>query len=159
MYSWLEIEDKIKAVSAEHDLDWMLVKAFVITESSGETGANRYEPGWRWFLNPKDWARRLRLSTKTEWINQATSFGLMQVVGTVARELGFKGHIPELVFPELGLKYGCLKLKDCIRRYPTQLELAIASYNAGSPRYFMGKLINQSYVNKIMSLYNSFKEE
>ena len=56
----------------------------------------------------------------------------MQVMGTVARELGFEGPMPQLCEPNIGIYYGCKKLFDLNRRHLTIMD-ALAAYNAGSP--------------------------
>jgi hypothetical protein len=153
MYSWSEIEGEIKIAAQNHEIDWLLIRSIVLKESSGNSFAYRFEPGWRWFLHPIKWARRLIMTEKSVRVLQASSIGLMQIMGTVAIEMGMKGHFLELTIPKVGLHFGCLKLKSCMNRYP-KLEEAIASYNAGSARYKLnGKLKNQDYVDKVLYFY------
>ena len=80
----------------------------------------------------------------------------MQVMGTVARELGFDGSLPELCLPHIGVMFGALKLKQLIDRHK-DIRLAIAAYNAGTPRFRAdGKLVNQAYVDSVISLWDKY---
>ena len=68
-----------------------LIAAIVSVESGGDTLASRYESHYKYTLKEARFARRNRISTDTEIINQKTSWGLMQVMGGVAREHGYHG--------------------------------------------------------------------
>jgi len=116
----------------KYELNPLILEAMIMIESGQEKWATRYESRWIWFLTPIKYARLRGVTTKTERIHQSTSWGLMQVMGTVARELGFKGNLPELCQPDIGVKYGAIKLSDLLDRYKA-LPLALAAYNAGSP--------------------------
>lgn len=141
--------DLIQAAAKEFRLDPRLVGAIVMTESGGKHQVTRYEPGWKYFHGPRIHAENLGITEQTESIHQATSYGAMQVMGAVARELGFVGHLPTLIDPKLGLYYGCRKLRDLWVKYPEE-EDAIAAYNAGSPRKTPGgQYVNMVYVDKV----------
>lgn len=145
-------KDLISRIAAEHGLDRNLVAAIVLQESSGIAQAKRFEPAYRYFYKVDEFAKALDLHPDTEKDGQATSYGLMQVMGAVCREKGFKGFFTDLFDPETNLKYGCQHLKTYLDRYKN-LEDAIASYNAGSPRRdaATGKYVNQAYVTSVLS--------
>ena len=148
----------IYCAASEHKLDTYLVAAFVSVESSGQRFKTRFEPGYKYLLDPGKWARSLVISEETEEKHQMTSWGLMQVMGATARELGFDEDMPRLTNASVGLRYGCLYLKKCMVRYPNEKSAAIAAYNAGSARQRDdGEYINQSYVDKILERYNKLK--
>ncbi len=149
----VEITLQINQAAAKTSLDPALVTALVYAESSGNTYAMRFEPAWKYFHFPREWASRIECSVQTENIAQATSWGLMQVMGSVARERGHAGWLSELSVVEVGLSYGCQHLKSFFEKYPT-VEDAVSSYNQGSPRKTLGGLYcNQGYVSKVMGLY------
>src|SRR5690349_19412236 len=82
---------EIEEVARAHALDPDLIEAVVLTESSGRTDAFRHEP---------DFYRRY-LQGKPEWAGTnprrvASSYGLMQVMYPVAKELGFEGQPEDL---------------------------------------------------------------
>jgi soluble lytic murein transglycosylase-like protein len=101
-------------------------------------------------IQPKHFAEKLKLSVLTEETMQCSSFGLMQVMGFVARELQFEDHLTKLLLPDIGLYYGCTKLKSQLQRYGGNEMDAIAAYNAGSVRKeSSGMYFNQRYVDKV----------
>jgi soluble lytic murein transglycosylase-like protein len=149
-------DDIIEKYSNKYDIPKNIIKAIIKTESDFNTNAIRYETNYRWLVEPFD---KFHWHTETERITQKISFGLMQIMGAVAREKGFDGQfLTELLKPEIGIKYGCKHLHDFYKRY-NNLEDAISSYNQGSPRKNdEGEYINQSYVDKVLSYAKKFKE-
>ncbi len=142
----------IKAASLEHGLDWKLVGAIVQSESGGEPWAIRYESTFKYRHFFREHASNLGITVDTESMLQSTSFGLLQIMGCVARERGFEDYLPKLCMPEVGLKYGCLHIKKLYERYSKDSDI-IAAYNAGSVIEKIsggGVLINELYVDKTM---------
>lgn len=145
---WTELAAKY---AKTYQINSLLVMAIIQVESGGQCWAMRHEPGWKLFVSPGMFAVKNGINEHTECIMQATSFGLMQCMGAVARELGFKDPLPKLCFPELGVMYGCLKIHALHAKY-NKMEDIIASYNHGHPEIKNGSYVNQSYVNKVMDL-------
>jgi soluble lytic murein transglycosylase-like protein len=138
---------RIKALS--YGLDPDLVLAIAQTESSLNPWCVRFEPTWLYYYLPAKYASKLGITTSTERNLQSTSFGLMQVMGGVARELGFDEELVQLCDPELGIQYGCLKLVEIKKRYSDEQDI-ISAYNGGSiSKNMNGKYGNQSYVDKV----------
>jgi len=156
------IDERVSYVANKHGIPVDLVSAIVQVESGGNTWAMRYEPHYRWLWDVEQNAPLRTLvsgmpaprgvSRVTELHGQKTSFGLMQVMGAVARELGFKGpFLTELCDPVCGLEYGCKHLRNYHKRFGTW-EQAVVAYNAGSPRKRKdGKWVNQGYLDKVLS--------
>lgn len=139
-----EIADKIGVEPA-------LALAIAETESSFDPLACRYEPIFRW-TNPK--AERPKNSTiETEIQHQKTSWGLMQVMGIVARENGLRGWITQLTQPEVGAEFGCRVIKKKLEKY-SDLDSAISAYNAGSPTD-----TNKGYVAKVKSKLEKWRAQ
>jgi len=138
------IQKTIAETAQEHGVDPALALAIAETESGFDTFAARFEPGFRYIDRQ---AKRPKTSSpQTESNQQATSWGLMQVMGATARELGHTGWLSELVQPELGAKYGVLHLKKKLEKYGARgLNCVISAYNAGQP--ISG---NQAYVEKVL---------
>lgn len=87
-----------------------------------------------------------------EWWGQQASWGLMQVMGAVARERRFREpYLPQLCDPSLGVAVGCDHLAALARRFKPAYgwDGTIAAYNAGSVRQERGAFVNQEYVNRI----------
>jgi soluble lytic murein transglycosylase-like protein len=144
--------------AATHKLPADLVKAIIQVESSGNTFAIRYEPGFFTRYVPKD-AQRFGASLDTERTARAMSFGLMQVMGQVARELGCKEpFLSALCDPVTGIHYGCLLLAKLRDKYKAVhgWDGVISAYNQGSPRRDeSGEFLNQGYVMKVRKYYKS----
>jgi len=138
----------VKTIAQRHGINPALVRAIVSVESAGDTWASRFEPGWRWYLNPKKWARFTRRSKATEVVHQATSWGLMQIMGTVAREEGYTGSLPALCIPERGLEYGCRKLRKLIKKHDT-LSQALSAWNTGRPNTKVGKKYAEKVIERM----------
>ena len=93
---------RARATAARHALDPALVCAVVEQESSWDAHAMRYEPAFR-----MRYVTSLALPP-TEEIARSISWGLMQVMGQVAREHGFHGKfLSALCDPATGLDIGC----------------------------------------------------
>jgi len=94
-----------RTIAAQHALDPALVCAVVEQESAWNANAIRYEPAFRMrYVAP------LTLPA-TEEIARSISWGLMQVMGQVAREHGFTGKfLSALCDPAAGLDIGCIVL-------------------------------------------------
>ena len=123
-----------RATAKLHALPEALVCAMCEHESGGwNTWAARYEPAFfKRYIHPAH-----PDTPTTEEIDAAESFGLMQIMGCTARELGFKGkYFTELCDPGVGIEYGCRKLNKCIAAHPGDVSAALLAYNGGSnPAY------------------------
>lgn len=146
-----------------------LLRAFIKVESGGNPCAWRTEAQYCYLWNcalaqpfraltaaertselaPQDFTSAFG-SRNTEWIGQQASWGPLQVMGAVARELGFRGPFPQLC-GIAGLEYGCQHLHHLTLRYYRNTGWAgvAAAYNAGSPQQAAGGYVNQAYVDRI----------
>jgi hypothetical protein len=92
-----------RTIASAHGLDPALVCAVVEQESAWDAHAIRYEPGFR-----ARYVAPLELPP-TEEIARSISWGLMQVMGQVARERGFqRPFLSALCDPSAGLTFGCI---------------------------------------------------
>lgn len=142
------MEKLIKKYSNKYGIPAGLIKSIIEAESSGNTYAMRYEKNWKWFDEP---LTRFHWHESTERQAQKFSWGLMQIMGAVARERGFEGRfLSELTKPELGIKFGCKHLKWNYKRYGNWSD-AISAYNQGNNRKDdEGNYENQNYVDKVL---------
>lgn len=89
-----------------HELWPELVCAIVEQESAWNPWALRYEPAfYDKYVAPQ--IARGEIAEVTESRARAFSWGLMQVMGQVAREHGFTGALASLCDPAIGLEIGC----------------------------------------------------
>lgn len=132
----------ILSIAGEFELDPQLVSAVVLQESGGRPFAMRYEQAFfiRYVRDvPIDQMKgfipdpRL-VSLATERSLRAHSFGLMQMMGQVAREFGFKRlDLGDLLDPTINLKLGCHILRFHIEKQGS-VEKGLVRWN-GSERY------------------------
>jgi hypothetical protein len=143
------IDQIIIEVALRHGLNPAVIHAQARVETELNAWAVRYEPTWRYVCDPAPHAKQNGITVATETTLQMISWGLLQIMGAVARELGFTGPIPSLTVPRIGLRYGCLKMQQLIHKYD-QLPLALAAYNAGHP----GTTAGMAYADKVLARIN-----
>jgi soluble lytic murein transglycosylase-like protein len=115
-----------RSAAARHALDPALVCAVVEQESSWDAHAIRYEPAFR-----ARYVAPLGLSP-TEEIARSISWGLMQVMGQVAREHGFDGKVlSALCDPATGLDIGCAVLAAKLSAAGENVPRALELWNGG----------------------------
>jgi soluble lytic murein transglycosylase-like protein len=94
--------------------------------------------------------------------------GLMQIMPATAQRYGVRGDVTnpierKLADPRTNVRTGARYLRDLIRMYPGQLELALAAYNAGegAVQRAGNRIPNypetQNYVKTVMQLYGMLK--
>lgn len=166
-----QIQLSIKIHATPLDLPQQLVRAMVFVESGGDHFAWNPEPRYRYLwdvardrpfrplkadeiaseIPPPDF-RSLAGDRDAEWWGQQASWGPLQVMGAVARELRFDQHFPALCDASLGIQVGVRHLDNLRRRFFARdgWHGVAAAYNAGSPRRRAdGAFENQPYVDKI----------
>jgi soluble lytic murein transglycosylase-like protein len=143
-----------KTKTSEFGLDQAFVDAIIRVESAGNPWAIRFEPKWKYFLTPEKWATKNGITVETERTLQAMSWGLMQIMGTKMRELGYDGPLTQSIDPEISCHYACKFLKQLFDKWGTP-EMVAAAYNGGTPITDpQTKLFrNQGYVDKVMKAY------
>lgn len=149
-----EIGDQLGAAVLTKDY-LKLTQAVIEVESAFVSLRTKYEPHYKYTIGIPDFAHKLGISESTEEVFQKVSWGLMQVMGGVAREYGFQGHLLELCStPTYGLYFGMRHLFNYYKRYKNMPD-AIAAYNAGSPRRIAGggPYENQQYVDKVLAAF------
>jgi len=116
-----------RAVAAKRSLDPALVCAVIEQECSWDAYAIRYEPAFR-----ARYVAPLHL-TPTEEIARSMSWGLMQVMGQVAREHGFAGKfLSALCDPAAGLDIGCAALAAKLAAAAGDVSRALLLWNGGA---------------------------
>lgn len=134
--STIEARKSIVAKYAtKYGLDSALVCAVCEHESSWNVWSCRYEPAFfSRYIQPL--LDNGTVKSMTEAQSRATSYGLMQTMGQVAREQGFAGKfLTELCDPDVGIYFGCKKLQKCFLSHP-DAHGALLSYNGGGdPSY------------------------
>ena len=136
-------------IASQAGVDQELAVAICGQESNYTASAVRYESSWAYFVDVDKYAKLLVITYQTEIQLQKMSWGPMQVMGSVARELGYSGHLTELIIPQNGIFYGCEKLKQLCKKHKDQSDV-IAAYNAGGAIKVNGRYRNQTYVEQVL---------
>jgi soluble lytic murein transglycosylase-like protein len=138
--SYKQVKHHLREASREHGVDMELLQAMIATESGFDPAA----------VSPKG------------------AVGLMQIMPATAERYGIRGDTrspvaKKLTDPRTNIRTGTRYLRDLIRMFPGQLELAVAAYNAGEgavqragnriPNYRE----TQNYVKTVMQLYGMLK--
>src|SRR5438132_5283728 len=113
-----------------------VILAIIEQESNFQTFAIRYEPQfYEHYIKPL--VEKGQIVGATEAQARTISWGLMQVIGEVARENGFKGQLlSELCNPETGLDIGCRVFAQKLGHVGGDTEKALGLWNGGSrPTY------------------------
>jgi len=164
----------LQGKAAAHGLPPLLITALVEQESAGDPYAWNPEPRYRYLWDVKRQApfRTLTDAERVseipphdfptlggdrdqEWWGQQASWGLLQMMGAVARERGFRGvYLTELLDPVVNLEYACRHLSWLKSRFYFAYGWGgvIAAYNAGGPRRTVtGPYENQGYVDQVLA--------
>ena len=134
------IKHHLRDASNTYKVDYELLQALIAAESGFNTTA----------VSPKG------------------ALGLMQLMPDTARRYGVDGDkktsIEKKLFdPKTNVRTGTRYLRDLIKMFPGELELAVASYNAGEGAIIKAgnKIPNyketQAYVKTVMQLYRGLK--
>ena len=138
--SYKAVRHLLREASVTHGIDYELLQALIATESGFNAQA----------VSPKG------------------AVGLMQLIAPTAERYGVKAdkNSPvqkKLTDPKTNIKAGSSYLRDLIKMFPGQLELALAAYNAGegAVQRAGNKIPNypetQNYVKTVMQLYGHLK--
>jgi soluble lytic murein transglycosylase-like protein len=134
------VKQHLRDASTKLSIDYELLQALIVAESGFNSTA----------VSPKG------------------AVGLMQIMPATAERYGLVGDaklsIEQKLFdPQTNIRIGARYLSDLIRMFPGQLDLAVASYNAGEgavqragnriPNYKE----TQAYVKTVLQLYNGLK--
>ena len=134
------VKHLLKDAAQTHGIDYELLQALIATESGFDTFA----------VSPKG------------------AVGLMQLMPPTAERYGVKADKKtpiekKLTDPKTNIKAGSTYLRDLIKMFPGQLELAVAAYNAGegAVQRAGNKIPNypetKNYVKTVMQLYGHLK--
>lgn len=125
-----------KEIAGKYALEPALVCAIVEQESMWNPWAIRYEPAfYAHYVMPQ------RGLSATEAYARAFSWGLMQVMGEVAREEGFHGDLPSLCDPATGLDAGCTHFKRKMVQADSDIGKALQLWNGGGNAQYSVEVI------------------
>lgn len=164
------VKQAVLDAARTHALHAGLLQAQVIVESNGDPWAWNPEPRYRYLWNvkangpfrqltqvelnagtpPADF-RSLAGDPDQEWWAQRASWGLLQVMGAVARERGFKGaYLTQLADPATNLGIGCAHFVALLKWANGDAEMALAAYNGGKAGNVARPFRNAAYADRVM---------
>jgi soluble lytic murein transglycosylase-like protein len=140
-----------KTIAGRFGLDADLVCAIVEQESAWDPETIRYEPAFFVrYVTPVEESGQLYPTGETEARSRAFSWGLMQIMGQCARELGFEGaYLSALCGPEVGLEFGCRLLVRKLALAGGDLTRALQLWNGGA---------NSNYANEVVARIGKYRE-
>src|SRR6266852_2247073 len=135
------IYNALQKIAAAQSLDPSLVCAVVEQESAWNPWAMRYEPAFfTKYVAPLYTNNKI---AATEAYSRGFSWGLMQVMGQVARETGFDAlFLSALCDPEQGLAVGCKVLRKKFDAMAGDTTRALLAWNGGA---------NQTYAAQVLA--------
>ena len=136
-------------------VDPALLAALVIQESGGNPDAYRHEPEYqaKYVTGKARWNSARALGWTDELL--ATSWGLTQVLGTTAWEMGFKYPPEKILDPASNLALGAKYLRMKLDQYKGNVTEALLAYNGGDGAvhaYRAGRPYNLSYALNVLAL-------
>lgn len=123
----------LKAEATRQSLDPALMCAIAEQESNWEIYATRYEDA---FYNR--YLKKLYPGKPTtESIQRAISFGVLQLMGQSAREIGYSAiGLATLLEPIINFRFGCMHFANKLKSAKGDVEKALLLWNGGSaPNY------------------------
>jgi soluble lytic murein transglycosylase-like protein len=125
-----------REAASQHALEPALVCAVIEQESAWDPHAIRYEAGFR-----TRYVAPLHLPASEE-IARSISWGLMQVMGQVAREHGFNGKfLSALCEPGNGIELGCRVLSAKLAGAGGDVARGLMLWNGGGNSDYPGQVL------------------
>ena len=121
----------IDVAAAQNGVDPDLIRAIIMTESSGNPEAVRHD-------------------------SKGDSIGLMQITMPAAHDVGYRGSEGGLMNPVTNIEVGTKYFRYLLDQLYGNILNAIAAYNAGVTNVKRG-YITKKYVNRVMSYYYKIK--
>jgi len=143
--------DELIALAKEIANAWNLfpevVCGMIERESSWDPWVIRYEPAFFLRYIEKLIANQM-VHDATEARARSFSWGLGQVMGELARELGYTGHLAMLCDPQTGITWLCRALVRKLKSQNGNLHDALQAYNGGA---------NPNYADEVLALAEKYK--
>jgi hypothetical protein len=163
-------QPQIHAAANVYGLDPAFIDAWILVESGGNPWAWNPEPKYRYLWNvrtrepfraltplegisetpPVDFPC-LAGDRDQEWWGQQASWGLLQIMGAVAREHGFREpYLTELCDPYINVSVACRFFRTLLDWADDNTAQALAAYNGGKWLNAHPPYRNQAYATKVL---------
>jgi hypothetical protein len=161
----IPFRSEIEHVADSFALPPSLLAGIIQEESRFEPWAARVEPHYKRKsivqAGSRNWSKRYRnLPTyETELDDRSRSFGLMQVMGQLAREQGFAGrYLSEMHLPMNAITHGAKRFRELLDRYRGDTLSAISAYNQGNNRKRGESFVNARYVYRVCAAWKIYRK-
>lgn len=159
---WLPVIEDYESKYVNFPVDNSLILAMVWQESAGDPWAIRYESRYQYFYDLKTKKSLYKKGTRfgsnrinalsvlgeTEFHMQSTSFGLLQIMGAVAREYGFVDkYLTTMCNAEFNIEVGLRVIKKYYE-LTGNVEKMLLRYNGGG---------NKNYPQEVIAKHNAIK--
>lgn len=135
-----ELIDLARTTALAHSLDRALVCAICEQESKWHPWSYRFERAF--FAKYVAPLYTKGIISASEAYARAFSWGLMQVMGETAREMGFAAdYESELCDPAVGLDWGCIVLTKKLQKAGGEITKGLLYWNGGSNPLYPGEVI------------------
>jgi soluble lytic murein transglycosylase-like protein len=124
-----------KETAKVHALDPALICAIIEQESDFVPWAIRHEPAF-----DARYVKPLNLAD-TEEVARSISWGLMQLMGEAARELGFRDHLASLCDPFVGIEWGCRHFSNKLKVAGGDVTRALLLWNGGGNKQYPDQVL------------------
>lgn len=143
-----------KTIADRNSLNPLLVCAVIEQESSWNTWSIRYEPAFfTKYVAPLYTNNKVNAS---EAYARGFSWGLMQIMGEVARELGFSElYLSSLCDPATGIEWGCKQLRKKLDGAGGDLAKGLLAWNGGSNKDYPAQVLARMSKYDVPSNHNA----
>ena len=141
-----------RQIAVSNGLNDALVCAIIEQESAWNPEATRYEPAfYQHYIVPLIASQDL---SQGEATGRATSWGLMQVMGQVAREHGMAGPFQELLTPAVGIHWGCIVFASKLKAASGDTYNALLRWNGGGNKEYPNQVTDRidKYILPVMDV-------
>jgi hypothetical protein len=143
-----------RSTAQSHHLFEHIICGICEQESSWLPWLNRYEPDFearpRYApvirANDIEFLKTIHytMTVATEMKNRCTSWGLMQVMGQSAREIGYSDFIPALCEPAIGIEWGCRLFEVKLQHAQGSIVQALQLWNGGGNPLYAAEVLAKS---------------
>jgi hypothetical protein len=136
----LELISLAKSIAEKEACEPAIVCGIVEQESAWNTWAIRYEPKFfAKYVAPL--YTQGKITSATEAWARGFSWGPMQLMGEVAREIGYSGPLPQLCEFSTGVTWGCRLWKKKLSIAKGDIPHALLIWNGGSNKEYPGQVL------------------
>jgi soluble lytic murein transglycosylase-like protein len=160
------VGDIIETVAREFSVEPDILAAIILQESSGRFDACRLENGfYRKYLEQKEESELVgyipgRLTLLEEKLLRSISYGLMQLMGNTAREMGFTSDDWQDLFdPMINIRLGAKYFSKLLKSEDGDTRKALLRWNGGGDPYYPERVFKRIETREVDLLLNDRKAD